>query len=79
MPNLETHALNTQPSNDAAYRSANHAVRVIVIAQFLAVSLWFSANGAAENLAAAWRLRPADLGWLTNAVQAGFITGTLVL
>lgn len=55
------------------------AILVIVLAQLLAVSLWFSVNGAADNLSAAWGLRPADVGWLTNAVQAGFIAGTLTL
>jgi len=69
----------TEPADKAADRTARRAVRIIVVAQFLAVSLWFSANGAADGLAAAWGLRPADLGWLTNAVQAGFITGTLML
>ncbi|MDE2369876.1 MAG: MFS transporter [Burkholderiales bacterium] len=58
---------------------ARRAIGIIVAAQLLAVSLWFSANGAADNLSAAWALRPADFGWLTNAVQAGFIVGTLVL
>ena len=58
---------------------ASFAVGIIALAQLLAVSLWFSANGAADNLVAAWALKPSDLGWLTNAVQAGFITGTLVL
>lgn len=62
-----------------ADRTARRSIRVIVVAQFFAVSLWFSANGSADGLAAAWGLRPADLGWLTNAVQAGFIAGTLVL
>ena len=57
----------------------HRAIGVIVLAQLLAVSLWFSANGAADDLALAWALQPADLGWLTNAVQAGFIAGTLVL
>lgn len=27
----------------------------------------------------AWRVSPADIGWLTNAVQVGFVVGTLVL
>lgn len=59
--------------------SPPRAIGVIALAQLLAVSMWFSANGAADNLSLAWALHPADLGWLTNAVQAGFIAGTLVL
>jgi MFS family permease len=53
-------------------------VPTIVIAQLLATSLWFSANAAAPSLAHEWRLAPADIGTLTNAVQLGFICGTLV-
>jgi MFS family permease len=54
------------------------AVAIIVIAQFLGTSLWFSANAAADDLRRAWGLTPADLGALTNAVQLGFISGTLM-
>ena len=57
----------------------NNPIAVIVIAQLLGTSLWFSANSAAEDLTRLWHLRPADLGWLTNAVQAGFICGTLLI
>jgi predicted MFS family arabinose efflux permease len=52
-------------------------VLTIVIAQLFGTSLWFSANGAAGNLMLAWGISEADLGWLTNAVQLGFIVGTL--
>ena len=52
-------------------------VLVIVIAQLFGTSLWFSANSAADDLARAWGIVPADIGTLTNAVQLGFILGTL--
>ena len=51
---------------------------LIVIAQLLGTSLWFSANAAAGDLAAQWGLTTAQLGYLTSSVNAGFITGTLV-
>ncbi|AQQ69197.1 MFS transporter [Microbulbifer agarilyticus] len=54
-------------------------VTIIAIAQLLGTSLWFSANGAADDLIASWQITATDIGWLTNAVQAGFILGTLVL
>ena len=54
-------------------------VAIIAIAQLLGTSLWFSANGAAESLMASWQATAADIGWLTNAVQLGFILGTLTL
>ena len=54
------------------------AVALIVIAEFLGTSLWFSANAAADDLQRAWGLQAADLGTLTSAVQLGFISGTLL-
>ena len=55
---------------------ARFAIAIIVVAELLGTSLWFSANAAAGDLARAWGLAPADLGTLTNAVQLGFIVGT---
>ena len=54
-----------------------HPVAWIVFAQLCGTSLWFSANSAADDLRALWDLSTGDIGWLTNAVQAGFIVGTL--
>lgn len=54
------------------------AIAVIIVAQLFGTSLWFSANGATDDLVRSWGLTPADIGWLTNAVQLGFIVGTLV-
>ena len=50
----------------------------IVVAQLFGTSLWFSANSAGDDLIRAWRIGAADIGALTNAVQLGFILGTLV-
>ena len=52
-------------------------VPTIVLAQLFGTSLWFSANSAADDLVRAWGIAPADIGTLTNAVQLGFILGTL--
>jgi MFS family permease len=54
------------------------AVTLIVVAEFLGGSLWFSANAAADDLERAWGLHAAGVGALTSAVQLGFITGTLL-
>jgi predicted MFS family arabinose efflux permease len=53
------------------------AVPVIVVAQLFGTSLWFSANAAAPDLARDWGASVADIGYLTNAVQLGFILGAL--
>ena len=55
-----------------------HTVPVIVIAQLFGTSLWFSANSAADDLMRAWGIGAAQIGQLTNAVQFGFIFGTLL-
>lgn len=49
----------------------------IVAAQLFGTSLWFSANSAGDELVHAWGIGVADIGTLTNAVQFGFILGTL--
>src|SRR5438874_4351077 len=54
------------------------ALALIVLAQLLGTSLWFSFNGAAADLARVWGRSDAELGRLALAVQLGFITGTLV-
>ena len=55
-----------------------HPVPVIVLAQLFGTSLWFSANSAADDLSRQWGIGAAELGTLTNAVQLGFIVGTLL-
>lgn len=58
---------------------AKVALPVLVLAQFFGTSLWFSFNAAAVDLQAILQLSPGDIGWLTNAVQIGFIAGTLLI
>lgn len=55
------------------------AVALIVSAQWLGTSLWFSPNSAADDLMAAWHIGPAQFAWLIAATQSGFIAGTLWL
>jgi len=55
------------------------AVVIVVVAELLATSLWFSANAAAVDLAKQWGLSLADIGALTGAVQLGFICGALAV
>lgn len=54
-------------------------VAIVAIAQLFGTSLWFSANSAADGLMRAWDVGAGEIGWLTNAVQAGFIGGTLAM
>ena len=56
---------------------AIRAIAVIIVAELFGTSLWFSANASAQGLARDWGLTSAGIGLLTNAVQLGFIAGTL--
>ncbi|WP_104012919.1 MFS transporter [Burkholderia anthinoferrum] len=54
-------------------------VAAIAIAQLFGTALWFSANSTAPDLMRLWHASAADIGWLTSAVQLGFIFGTLAI
>ena len=47
-------------------------------AELLGMSLWFAGSAVAPMLRAAWNLSDAQVGWLTTAVQLGFVAGTAV-
>ncbi len=51
---------------------------VIVASQFAGTSLWFAGNAVLADLQRLWGLAPDALGYVTSAVQLGFICGTLV-
>jgi MFS family permease len=55
------------------------AVALVVLAQWLGTSLWFSPSGAADGLMAQLGIGAAAFGWLIAATQLGFIAGTLAL
>ncbi|MBO3117267.1 MFS transporter [Winogradskyella sp. DF17] len=50
---------------------------IIVLAQFCCTSLWFASNGVMSDLLLNFNLDANALGYLTSAVQFGFILGTL--
>src|SRR5262249_12523676 len=47
-------------------------------AMFLGMTLWFSATAANAQIVREFQLTSAETAWLTMAVQAGFVIGTLV-
>jgi MFS family permease len=49
---------------------------LLSIVQLLGMSVWFTASAVAPRLADAWALSPTEAGWLTMAVQLGFVVGT---
>src|SRR5215210_4777403 len=51
---------------------------LVAFGQFLGMTLWFSATAAGPRIASELALNEAATAWLTIAVQAGFVVGTLV-
>ena len=52
---------------------------LLALAELLGMSLWFAGNAVAPQLQAAWSLTGSQIGWLTTAVQLGFVAGTAVV
>ena len=52
------------------------ALALLALAELLGMSVWFSASALAPQLSEAWSLSAAQTGWLTSAVQLGFVAGT---
>jgi len=50
----------------------------LALAEFLGMTLWFSATAVAPAIVAEFRLSSTQAAWLTMAVQGGFVCGTLV-
>ena len=55
-----------------------HILPIIVFAQFTGTSLWFAGNAVVDDLIAELNLLEMFVGFITMAVQSGFIIGTLV-
>lgn len=55
-----------------------HILPVIIFSQFAGASLWFAGNAVILDLQLDWGLGDASLGYVTSAVQLGFISGTLL-
>ncbi len=51
---------------------------LLAVAELLGMSLWFTATAVSEELGARWALSPSRIGWLSTAVNLGFVLGTAV-
>jgi MFS family permease len=54
------------------------ALVLLSLAELLGMSLWFSASAVVPALRVEWNLSASSAGWLTIAVQLGFVCGTLL-
>jgi MFS family permease len=59
-------------------RSPNVQLAWLSLAMFLGMTLWFSATAANTPIVREFHLSAGETAWLTMAVQAGFVLGTLV-
>jgi len=50
---------------------------IIIFSQFTGTSLWFAGNAILDDIQRQWSLGKSALGYVTSAVQLGFIAGTL--
>jgi MFS family permease len=64
------------PVDDAPHRWRTLAL--LAAAELLGMSLWFTASAVSPQLRTLWGLSESQAGWLTGAVQLGFVAGTAV-
>jgi MFS family permease len=68
-----------QSASTAAPDAHPHRWRILVllaVAELLGMALWFSASAVSPRLQELWGLSASQAGWLTGAVQLGFVAGT---
>jgi MFS family permease len=63
--------------SEARTAPPNRILPIIIVSQFTGTSLWFAGNAVLEDLQRQWGLAADAIGYVTSAVQLGFIVGTL--
>ena len=54
------------------------ALVLLSIAELFGMALWFSGSAVVPALSREWNLSSSQVSWLANAVQLGFVAGTLI-
>ena len=54
------------------------ALVLLSLAELFGMSLWFSGSAVVPALSHEWNLSSSQVSWLANAVQLGFVAGTLI-
>jgi MFS family permease len=52
---------------------------LLALAELLGMSIWFAGSAIAPQLQTQWGLSGSQVGWLSTAVQLGFVAGTAVI
>ncbi len=63
------------PSSESS-APALRMLALVAVCELLAMSLWFAGTAVGPQLGTAWGLHPESMGFLTSAVQLGFVIGT---
>ena len=70
---------NTQPSETDGDPGRWRMLALLGVAELLGMSLWFAGTAVAPQLYFRWSLTGSEMGWLTTAVQLGFVAGTATI
>lgn len=54
------------------------ALVLLALAELFGMALWFSGSAVVPALSREWNLSTSQASWLANAVQFGFVAGTLI-
>ena len=54
------------------------ALVLLSLAELFGMALWFSGSAVVPALSREWNLTSSQVSWLANAVQLGFVAGTLI-
>src|ERR1044071_9070473 len=54
------------------------ALVLLSLAELMGMALWFSGSAVVPALTQEWHLSSSEVSWLANAVQFGFVAGTLI-
>src|SRR5258705_3577593 len=68
-----------QPDAPDADPQAWRLLALVAVAELLGMSLWFTGSAVARQLQQQWSLSGSQVGWLTTAVQLGFVAGTAII
>lgn len=70
----------TKRSSKLSFNNPEHRrwrmLWVLSVAELLGMATWFAGSAVSAQLANLWRLSDSEAGWLSTAVQLGFVGGT---
>jgi MFS family permease len=73
-----TLAFEAAPPEEHTITARWRMLALLSLAELLGMSMWFSASAVVPALHREWNLGDSTAGWLTIAVQLGFVAGTLL-